>query len=72
MAWTLLLYKYQKFNISYPQFMQIYWRGYNLYGFDWKRVSGAKYIVKNSPVSQEYKNYDKNNMEYKDNALAKY
>lgn len=51
--------------------MEIYLKGYALYGFDQQRVFGARYMVGNTAASQEHKKHDESNMKYGGNALAK-
>lgn len=59
---------HQRLNIYCPQFMQIYLGNNSLYSFDWQR---ARYIATNLLDRQKYQKHNKNNMEHKDNALAK-
>ena len=52
--------------------MGTYLEGYDLYGFDWRRASGAKYMAENSLASREHQKYDKNNVEHRGNMSAKH
>lgn len=51
--------------------MQIYLAGYDLYSFNWQKVSKARYMAENFPVSQEYQKHNKNNIKHGGNALVK-
>lgn len=51
--------------------MDIYLESYCLYDFDWQRAFGARYISKNSAVSQKYWKYNENNIEYRGNIAIK-
>lgn len=51
--------------------MQIDLRDYDLYDFDLKKTSRARYMAKNPQTSQEYQKYEKTNMEHKGNTLVK-
>lgn len=51
--------------------MQIYLRGCCLYDLDWQKAFGAKYLAGNPLASQEYRKYNKNNVEYKGNVIIK-
>ena len=51
--------------------MQIYLGGCCLYGFDWQKAFGTKYMAKNSSASQEHIKQNENNMEHRGNAMTK-
>lgn len=51
--------------------MRIYLRSSALYGFNWQRAFGARYMAKNHATSQEHQKHDESNMKHKRNALAK-
>lgn len=51
--------------------MQTYLRDYNLYSFDWERVSKTRNMAENSLVSPKHPKHDKSNVEDGGNALAK-
>lgn len=50
--------------------MQVYLGGYRLYGFDWRKAFGARYMAWNPVASQEHGEDDKNNMKYGSNTLT--
>lgn len=51
--------------------MQIYLKGFILYGFYWQRAFGDRYMAKNPITSQEYQKHDENNIEHRRNILIK-
>lgn len=51
--------------------MQLYFKNCYLHNFDCQKVFEARYIIKNPVISWEYKEYDKINMKYRSNVLAK-
>lgn len=51
--------------------MQTYLKDYYLYGFNWRKAFGIKYMAENSGASQKHPRYNKINVKYGSNALAK-
>ena len=51
--------------------MQIYLRGYCLYGFNRQKAIGAKYMDKNLWASQKRRKDDEKNIEHKGNMTTK-
>lgn len=61
----------QCLNTGYMQYMPIYLGDCCLYHFDRQRAFKARYMIANSSTSQEYGKHDENNVEHRDNTMAK-